>query len=131
MSPSVAYLDSSAFVKLVVAEAESAGLRRWLGGWAERASCALLRVEAIRAVRPAGPTAVRTARYQMARINVIEMTRTLLDSAANLGPPLRSLDAIHIAAAQSLGSDLGVVVTYDSRMAEAARSLGLAVAAPD
>ena len=44
--------------------------------------------------------------------------------------PLGSLDAIHLAAARSLGQDLIAVVTYDSRMAVAAAALGLDVASP-
>lgn len=130
MSADVAYLDSSAFVKLVVPEAESAALRRWLQGWPRRASATLLRVEAVRAVMPSGPVAVRTARRQMARIHLIELTRKLLDGAAVLPPALRSLDAIHLAAAQSLGADLGVVVTYDARLAGAAARLGMVAEAP-
>lgn len=43
---------------------------------------------------------------------------------------LRTLDAIHLATALRLGSDLDAVVTYDNRLAEAARTLGLPVAAP-
>lgn len=130
MSANVAYVDSSAFVKLVIPEAESAALRRWLRDWPDRASATLLRVEVVRAVMPSGPVAVRTARRQMARLNLIELSRTLLDAAAVLTPSLRSLDAIHLAAAQSVGSELGVVVTYDARMADAANRLGMVVEAP-
>jgi predicted nucleic acid-binding protein len=130
MSGSVAYLDSSAFVKLVVAEPESSALRQWLRKWPERASATLLRVEAVRAVATTGPTAVRTARGQMARLHLIELNRNLLDTAATLPGPLGSLDSIHLAAAQSLGSDLGAVVTYDQRMAVAAGRLGMTVESP-
>jgi uncharacterized protein len=130
MSANVVYLDSSAFVKLVVPEAESSALRRSLREWPDRASATLLRVEAVRAVMPSGPVAVRTARRQMARLHLIELTRTLLDAAAVLTPRLRSLDAIHLAAAQSLGADLGVVVTYDARLAQAAGALGMVVETP-
>jgi uncharacterized protein len=53
------------------------------------------------------------------------------DAAADLEPPgLRSLDAIHLSAAMSLGPDLAGVVTYDERMSEGAQALGLAVEAP-
>ncbi len=130
MSGSVAYLDSSAFVKLVVAEPESPALRRWLRDWPDRASAALLRVESIRAVAPTGPQAIRTARWQMARLHLIELNRSLLDRASTLPGSLRSLDAIHLAAAQSMGSDLGAVVTYDQRLAEAADRMGMAVESP-
>jgi predicted nucleic acid-binding protein len=130
MSADVAYLDSSAFVKLVVREAESPALRLWLRDWPRRASAALLRVESVRAVAPNGPNAVRTARWQMARLHLIQLNRPLLDAAGSLPSRLRSLDAIHLAAAQSLGSDLGAVVTYDQRMAQAATELGMPVEAP-
>lgn len=42
---------------------------------------------------------------------------------------LRSLDAIHVAAAQMLGDDLAELITYDRWVAEAARGLGLPVVA--
>jgi predicted nucleic acid-binding protein len=130
MSGSVAYLDGSAFVKLVVQERESAALRQWLRNWAERASSTLLRVESVRAVAPTGSQAIRTARQQMARLYLIEPNRHLLDTAAMLPGQLRSLDSIHLAAAQSLGSDLGAVVTYDQRLAQAAAGLGMTVESP-
>ncbi len=130
MSGSVAYVDSSAFVKLVVPEPESAALRQWLRTWPVRASATLLRVESVRAVSPTGPKAIRTARWQMARMHLIELNRPLLEMAATLPGPLRSLDSIHLAAAQSLGSDLGAVVTYDTRMAQAAGQMGMTVESP-
>jgi len=130
MSGRVAYLDSSAFVKLVVPEPESSALRQWLRKWPDRASSTLLRVESVRAVAPTGPKAIRTARLQMARLHLIELNRPLLDVAATLPGSLRSLDSIHLAAAQSLGSDLGTVVTYDQRMAHAASRMGMTVESP-
>ena len=130
MSGNVAYLDSSAFVKLVVLEPESSALRQWLRNWPDRASATLLRVESVRAVAPTGPKAVRTARWQMARLHLIELNRRPLDTAATLPGPLRSLDCIHLAAAQSLGSDLGAVVTYDQRLAQAAERMGMTVESP-
>jgi predicted nucleic acid-binding protein len=66
----------------------------------------------------------------MARLHLIQLNRPLLDAAGSLPSRLRSLDAIHLAAAQSLGSDLGAVVTYDQRMAQAATELGMPVEAP-
>ena len=62
---------------------------------------------------------------------LMPITDIVLNDAALIGPEvLRSLDAIHLASAQQLGSDLGVVITYDRRMAEAARLMGYEVAAP-
>lgn len=130
MSGRVAYLDTSAFVKLVVAEPDSSSLRQWLRKWPDRASATLLRVESVRAVAPTGPKAIRTARWQMSRMHLIELNRPLLDMAATLPGPLRSPDSIHLAAAQSLGSDLGAVVTYDQRVAQAASRMGMTVESP-
>ncbi|HYA44885.1 MAG TPA: type II toxin-antitoxin system VapC family toxin [Acidimicrobiales bacterium] len=128
------YLDSSAIVKLVQAEAESAALRRFLGQHGDRpyVTCALARVEVVRAVNEGGAPAVAKARRQLARLDQVALNASLLDSAAVLSPggQLRSLDAIHLAAAGLLGAELAGVVTYDTRMTEAARELGMAVEAP-
>ena len=125
------YLDSSALVKLVVAEPESSALRRELRGEPDRASCTLARVEVVRAVRPHGAAAVSRARRLLRRIDLVQLDDELLDAAAMLdGGVLRSLDAIHLAAAQTLGDDLDAVITYDERMTTAARLIGLTVRAP-
>jgi predicted nucleic acid-binding protein len=127
----VAYLDSSALVKLVVREPQTSALRRFLGRRRDLASSALARTEVIRAVRPLGPEAVRRARALLRRIDLVRIDDALLDAAATLDPPpLRSLDAIHLAAALALGEDLDLVVTYDLRMQRATVGLGLIVSAP-
>ena len=128
---SAVYLDSSALVKLVVREAESAALRRHLRMRPLRLSCALARVEVARAVRGHGTAAAARAQELIRRIGILQLDDALLDEAAKLdGAVLRSLDAIHLAAAQTLGDELGEIVTYDLRMADAARTLGLPVAGP-
>ena len=125
------YLDSSALVKLVIAEPESPALRRYLRGHAERATCALARVEVLRAVRAHGARAVTRARSLLRRVDSIALDDELLERAAGIDPAiLRSLDAIHLAAAQTLGDDLRELVTYDDRLGGAAAGLGIAVAAP-
>lgn len=125
------YLDSSALVKLVVKEKESAALRRYLRADPQRASCALARVEVIRAVRPHGAAAITRSKRVLRHLDLVQMDEELLDVAASLDTRvLRSLDAIHLAAALTLGRDLTALVTYDVRMAAAARLLNLAVDAP-
>ena len=128
------YLDSSALVKLVKQEAESDGLRRFLRRHRTdgRVTSALARVEVIRSVAAGGPAAVAHARRQLARVDQINLDRDLLDAAATLAPAsiLRSLDAIHLAAARSMGPNLRSVVTYDLRMKDAAAALGIVVDAP-
>ena len=127
----VLYLDSSALVKLVVAEDESGALLEYLRDRPARTSSALARVEVVRAVRPHGARAIGRARQMLSRISLLRLDDSLLDAAAVLeGDTLRSLDAIHLAAAQTIGGDLAEIVTYDHRMADAATNAGLAVAAP-
>lgn len=125
------YLDSSAIVKLVILEDESEALRGHLQQRPERVSCALARVEVIRAVRPHGQHAITRARQLLERISLLRLDDLLLDDAAALnGPSLRSLDAIHLAAAQTLGTALAELITYDHRVADAANHIGLPVTAP-
>ena len=63
----------------------------------------------------------------MRRLNLVQIDEELLDAAAALDPRvLRSLDAIHLAAAQLFGDELTAVVT----MAEAAGLVDVTVAAP-
>jgi predicted nucleic acid-binding protein len=132
MNGRVAYLDSSAFVKLVVIEPESAALRMALARWPERASATLLRTEAVRALRRSGNGArVGAARRLFRALRLVRIDEPLLDRAGDLDPlQLRSLDAIHLAAAMAIGPDLGVVFTYDDRLRDAAQAAGLMVAAP-
>jgi uncharacterized protein len=128
------YLDSSALIKLVQREAESDALRRFLRRHRAdgRVTSALARVEVVRAVFAGGPPALDQARRQLSRLDQILLSTDLLDRAATLAPSvqLRSLDAIHLAAAQIIGDELSAVVTYDRRMADAAGGLGMAVETP-
>jgi predicted nucleic acid-binding protein len=131
MSAEVVYLDSSALAKLVVHEAESSALRRYLRRRKRRATCGLARVEVVRAVRAHGAAAVAAARRILGGVDLIRLDDVLLDEASELGGgTLRTLDAIHLAAARSLRSDLVAVVTYDARMTSAATDLRLTVVAP-
>lgn len=128
---SVLYLDSSAIVKLVVREPESAALRRFLRGQVARASCGLARVEVPRAVAAHGPAATERAHRILAGLHLIQLDEPLLDAAGGLEiAALRNLDAIHLTAARELGKDLARVVTYDRRMRIPAATLRLPVADP-
>ncbi len=127
------YLDTSALVKLVVAEGESQALKDFLGVHAEDGffSAALARTELVRAVAPNGDQAVADARDLLNRLDTVLLTRQLLDDAGTLRPlRLRSLDAIHLAAARRAGDALRVVITYDTRMRSAAADLGISTASP-
>ncbi len=125
------YLDSSALVKLVVREEGSAALRSYLRRRRPWISSALARVEVPRAVLPAGQGAITAARDVLARCDLVRINTQVLDLASGLTPfELRSLDAIHLATAERLREDIGALVTYDARMADAARNLGHRVVEP-
>jgi predicted nucleic acid-binding protein len=127
----VTYLDSSAIVKLVVREPASEGLRRYLRNRRPLLSSALARTEVLRALLGLGEEAVGRGRDVLARIDLVRVNDRVLNAAASLLPEqVRSLDAIHLATAGQLGTDLASVVTYDDRMAVVARDLGYRVAQP-
>ena len=132
MRGSAAYLDTSAFVKLIVAEPESTALFSRLRRWPDRASATLLRTETARALRRAGHGhLLGKARRLLEGVMLIRLDEPLLDRAGDLEPAeLRSLDAVHLAAALSMGPDLGVLLTYDDRLRDAALAQGLDVESP-
>jgi predicted nucleic acid-binding protein len=125
------YLDSSAIVKLAVREAESLALRRYLRRRRPLVTSSLSRTEVMRALLPGGEDAVAAGRKALTRLDLVRINNRVLDEAATLLPiQIRSLDAIHLATAGQLGQDLGALVTYDDRMAEAAKHIGHRVVAP-
>ena len=131
MSADTAYLDSSAIVKLLLDEPGSTALRAWLPREWRHVSSALVRTEVARAARRSSTDALDRVMPILARIDLIGIDDSLLTRAGAMQPAqLRSLDAIHLAAALSLEDDLGALVTYDLRMVEAARANGIPVVTP-
>ncbi len=127
----VFYLGTSALVKLVIEEAESLALLQWLQTGVECMSSDLSRTELLRAVRRATPDRLEDARAVLDGLILLAVTPSICEMAGRLNPDqLRSLDAIHLAAALSVGDDLDAVVTYDERFAQEARLQGLHVTAP-
>jgi len=125
------YVDSSAIVKLAVAEPESAALRRYLSRRQPLVSSALACVEVVRALLPSGLEAVARGQQVLRRLQLLRLTGQVLDEAGLLEPAeLRSLDVIHLASARLLGPSVKQVVTYDKRMAAAAKAIGWSVASP-
>ena len=133
MPATLVYLDSSALVKLVVHEEETDALRAWLSSHPGTVSSALAVAEVRRAI---GRVSARRSLADRARlvldgVALLAVDIAVLESAAGLKPPeLRTLDAIHVASALSLGADLLAFVTYDERQASAARKAGLPVQSP-
>jgi predicted nucleic acid-binding protein len=129
----VIYLDSSALLKLLFEEAESDALALWLSARSElpKVSGELAKVEVLRASRRIDPDTVPAARVLLSQIDLIPLAGAVVEQASQLrGDTLRSLDALHLASALALGSDLSTFVVYDRRLASAASDAGLDTVQP-
>lgn len=126
------YLDSCALVKLAHPEPQTAALRAWLAARPRPVvSSTLASVELVRALRRSDPAALPRVPGVLSRVMLVPMEEPILASAASFEDPLlRSLDAIHLATAVTLGVPGLEIVTYDKRLAAAAQQAGLAVVAP-
>lgn len=133
MTVELLYLDSSAIVKLVAREPETSALVDRLRERPDVVSSALARVEVLRAVRRARSSSatIRRAESVMDGIALLRVDEAILDHATAIGArDLRSLDAIHLASALSLGNALSALVTYDRRLASGARAHGIEALTP-
>lgn len=128
----LAYLDSSALVKLAVLEPETARLEAHLASREGLVTSVLAVVECGRAARRAGSRRVLQRMDEVLQaVYLIELGGLLLERAATLQPgAMRSLDAVHLATALSVEDPDLELITYDGRMADAARANGLRVAQP-
>lgn len=127
---SVWYLDTSAALKLVIEEPESEALAQEVDGeQPDLVAAWLLETEMRRVAQGLGVLSMDVVSGFLAGVSLYEMPGSLFREAGVLpGENLRSLDALHLATAIRIGVDF--VVTYDARMAESARTLGLSVFAP-
>ena len=125
------YADTSALTKLVLPERESEALQDYLGANPDLSSSAIAFTELIRTVRRVRPQLEPHARRLLLTVNLIVVEDEVLERAAGIQPiTVRTLDAIHLATALSLGRQMEVLLTYDLRMAQAATQIGLPVAMP-
>ncbi len=126
------YLDTSAAVKLVVPEAETAALERWLGGYGgvARVASRLLRIELLRTVSRQAPHRLDRAHVVLSGVVLLSIDEVAPAAETIGGAQLRSLDAIHLAGAHALRSALTAVVAYDKRMIAGGKALGLPVESP-
>jgi predicted nucleic acid-binding protein len=126
------YLDSAAIVKLVHAETESQALRDWLDeraevGWV---SSVLAEIESFRALARHAPQAVSRLHLVLDLIDLVDLDAgTRIFAQAVRPATVRSLDAVHLATALRI-QPLTAFVTYDKRLADAARAADLTVDAP-
>lgn len=127
----MAYLDTSAYVKLPLVEDGHEALRAELGRWDGYVSSTLLAVEAVRACGRYGVQYGELAREWLEGVALLPLDDRTLAAAIELGPStLRSLDALHLATALSVREDVGAFVVYDERLSRAAVDAGLPVVAP-
>jgi predicted nucleic acid-binding protein len=127
------YLDSSAAVKLVHAEAQSQALRDWLDeradiGWV---SSVLLEIESYRALARYAPATLARLTAVLDLIELVDLAPDIRLRAQAVTPvTVRSLDAIHLATALQLRDQLTTFIAYDHRLTETARAAGLPVETP-
>ena len=133
----VLYADTSALVKLVVREAESDAIEAEVACWDRIATSEIATIELPRATaraRADGRSGVADGRVVLellAALRIAPLTDEVRALAATMEPvELRTLDAIHLASALALAPDLAGVLTYDRRMADAARAREVTVIAP-
>lgn len=125
------YLDASALVTLLSGRRYATELRQFLTGrpGLPMGTSTVGFVETVRTLDRLGdyPSAMQDLTRELTEILLTEEVR---DAAALLPGGVRTLDAIHIASAQVIGPALNALVTYDKRMLDVARSVGLPAAAP-
>lgn len=129
---SAAYVDASALVKLFKAERETQAFRTALTDWPVQVASELIRVEAIcTARRLGGRDVLQRANVALERINLIPLTAEIVELATDAyTPPLRAMDAIHLATALTMRDDLGAMFVYDSDLHAAAGAHHLNPIAP-
>jgi predicted nucleic acid-binding protein len=127
------YLDTSASLKLVAAEEESAALIDWLNAYPDEnlVTNAIGHIELMRAAARSGPNAVALARNVTSTIDTLILTDSIASAAAMIPPAdLGTLDAIHLATAYAHRKTLTAFCAYDRRLLEAAESQGLPTVSP-
>ncbi|MGO9558986.1 MAG: type II toxin-antitoxin system VapC family toxin [Acidimicrobiales bacterium] len=127
------YLDTSALVKLVFEEDESAALAEWITERVElpKISSELSTIELLRTCRRIDEGSVVAAVSLLAGIDLLAIDRSIVEQAAMVTPnELRSLDAIHLASALSVKAHLTAFVVYDNRLRSAALQAGIGVESP-
>jgi predicted nucleic acid-binding protein len=117
-------------MKLIVEEVESQALAAGLDAEEpELVASLLLETELRRAAHRIEALSQQAVSELLEAVSLYELSPSLFQEAGLLpGPFLRSLDALHLSTAIRLGVER--VVTYDKRMTEAARELGITVVAP-
>jgi predicted nucleic acid-binding protein len=126
----LAYIDASALAKLILDESGSAEMRHW---YVESERVVSSRVGVVETRRAVGRKDHDSAHLEtiLRSVDVLEFDAAIARSAAAVAPAgLKTLDAIHLASALALAGEVDAFVTYNDRLAEAARAIGLPVVRP-
>lgn len=130
---SLYYADTSAVIKLLAEETGSKAFATFYDAHddAEWVSSALLRIEVTRVVLRAIPALLPEARDLLLAFSYLAIDDDIVDAAmSEPDRSLRSLDAIHLATARVLATELDGLLTYDDRLGKAATDAGLLVISP-
>ncbi len=124
------YLDSSAILKLLIAEKESAALTDFINFTVK--SSVLTRIEVIRTLHKIAPEKTADAKEILAGIDVTPLNSAVLNIAENFSSSitLRSLDALHVATVLFLEKTIEGLLTYDKQMIANAKLLGIKTISP-
>ena len=124
------YADSSAILKLLIVEKESAALTNFIDFTLK--SSVLTRVEIIRVLHKITPEKIAQAQVILAGIDLTPLNPAILSAAENFAPAitLKSLDALHVASVLFLGAAVEGLITYDKAMIMNAKELGIKVVSP-
>ena len=124
------YADSSAILKLLILEKESADLTDFIDFTIK--SSVLTRVEVIRVLYKIAPEKIDRAQIILAGIDLTPLNPAILSMAENFAPAitLKSLNALHAATVIFLDKSVEGVITYDKAIIKNAKELGIKVASP-
>ena len=124
------YIDSSAILKLLIAEKESSALTGFID--VKLKSSVLTRVEVIRSLHRISPEKIHDATVILDGVDLTPLNPFILDIAENFASAitLKSLDAIHVATTIFLNTTVAGIITYDRQMIANAKMLGVHVISP-
>jgi predicted nucleic acid-binding protein len=126
------YFDTSALLKLVLVEDESPDLRRHLVDHSVQiVASEVAAVELLRGTRRHSLTLDAECMALLNRTVLLPLSRSVRERASGLRPvELRTIDAIHLATALEIESDLDSMVCYDRRLVGAAEAAGIETHSP-
>ncbi|MFE7127393.1 type II toxin-antitoxin system VapC family toxin [Streptomyces sp. NPDC057617] len=130
---SLYYVDTSAALKLLVEESHSKAFAEFYdrATGATWVSSTLLRIDVMRAVTRVFPALLPDARDLLLAFDFVSIDDDIVDAAMNEPDRmLRSLDAVHLATARVLGTDVTGLATYDDRLAAAGKDAGFEIVSP-